>query len=106
MSHIRWIPPPPSHAPARSAWRFFPWLIAAAIGVVVAVNGVMIYAAFSSFPGRAGSEGFDLSNRYNAVLDHAQREAELGWTLLAKADGTGRPEVRLTDRDGSPLSGV
>jgi len=106
MSHIRWIPPPSGHAPTPTGWRFFPWLIAAAMGVVVAVNAVMIYAALSSFPGTAASGGFDLSNRYNVVLRHVQREAELGWTLLAKADGTGRPEVRLSDRDGSPLRGV
>lgn len=108
MSHISWIPPPSGRAPgsARSVWRCFPWLVAAAMSVVVAVNAGMIYAALASFPGKAGNAGFDLSNQYNAVLDRAQREAELGWTMLARADGTGRPEVILTDRQGSPLIGA
>jgi nitrogen fixation protein FixH len=76
------------------------------MGVVVAVNAGLIYAALASFPGKAGDDGFDLSNHYNAVLDHAQRAAELGWKVLARVDGTGRPEVTLTDRNGSPLAGA
>jgi nitrogen fixation protein FixH len=105
MSHIPWIPPPSDNSPeaARTVWRFFPWLIAAAIGVVVAVNAGMIYAAVASFPGKTGDEGFALSNHYNGVLDRAQHDAELGWTMVARTNGMGRPEIILTDRHGSPL---
>jgi nitrogen fixation protein FixH len=109
MSYIRWIPPAScGHPtdPGRSVWRWFPWLVAAAMGVVVVVNAGMIYAALASFPGKAGNDGFDLSNQYDAVLDHARRAAELGWTMRARADGTGTPEVTLTDRQGSPLTGA
>jgi nitrogen fixation protein FixH len=109
MSYIRWIPPASfgrAPDPARSVWRLFPWLVAVAMGVVVVVNAGMIYAALASFPGKTGDDGFDLSNQYDAVLDHAQRAAELGWTMLARADGTGTPEVTLTDRQGSPLTGA
>jgi nitrogen fixation protein FixH len=109
MSYIRWIPPKSfGHAPepGRSVWRLFPWLVAASMGVVVVVNAGMIFAALASFPGKTGNDGFDLSNQYDAVLDHAQRAAELGWTMLARTDGTGRPEVTLTDRQGSPLTGA
>ena len=92
MSYIRWIPPrSPAMRPepARSVWRFFPWLVVAAMGVVVAVNAGMIYSALHTFPGKTGNDGFDLSNHYDAVLDQAQRAAALGWTMLARADGTG-----------------
>jgi nitrogen fixation protein FixH len=109
MSYIRWIPPassPRAPEPARSVWRWFPWLVAGAIGLVVVINAGLIYAALSSFPGKAGNEGFELSNQYDAVLDHARRTAELGWTMAARADATGRPEVTLTDRQGSPLIGA
>ena len=58
------------------------------------------------FYGMAGNEGFELSNQYDAVLDHAQRMAELGWTMRAQADAAGTPEVTLTDRDGAPLTGA
>jgi nitrogen fixation protein FixH len=104
MSYIRWIPASPS--PRGSAWRLFPWLATAAMSVVVVVNAGMIYAALASFPGKAGNEGFELSNQYDAVLDHAQRMAELGWTMRAQADAAGTPEVTLTDRDGAPLTGA
>ncbi len=66
----------------------------------------MVYAALHSFPGKAGDEDFALSNHYDAVLEREQREASLGWTVVAQTDATGVPEIRLTDRDGSPLRGA
>jgi nitrogen fixation protein FixH len=89
----------------RSMWRFFPLAVVAALGLVVAVNAGLVYAALHSFPGQAG-EDFALSNHYDAVLERVQREAALGWTLSAWADASGRTEVTLTDRDGAPLRGA
>ena len=90
----------------RSAWRFFPLAIIAALGVVVAVNAGMVYAALHSFPGQAGAEDFELSNHYDTVLERAQREAALGWSLVAVTDERGRPEITLSDRNGAPLHGA
>ena len=45
------------------------------------VNAGLVYAALHSFPGKAGDEGFALSNHYDAVLEREQREAALGWTV-------------------------
>jgi nitrogen fixation protein FixH len=90
----------------RSLWRYFPLAIVGGLGLVVVVNAGMVYAALHSFPGQAGDEGFMLSNHYDAVLEREQREASLGWTVEARVDAAGRPEVRVTDRDGSPLRGV
>ena len=73
---------------------------------MVLVNAGLVYAALHSFPGKAGDEGFDLSNHYDVVLERGQREAALGWTVAARTDAAGRPEVTLTDRDGSPLRGA
>jgi nitrogen fixation protein FixH len=108
MSHIDWIPPPSNNTPrqGRSLWRLFPLAVVVAMGVVVAVNGGLVYAALHSFPGKTGDEGFALSNHYDAVLAEAQREAALGWTVQARADEAGRPVVTLTERDGSPLRGA
>ena len=106
MSHIRWVPGPSERPPASSGWRFFPWLVAAGIGVVVMVNAALVYAALASFPGKTGDAGFELSNKYDAVLDRARREADLGWAVSARTDGFGRPEVILIDRQGSPLRGA
>ena len=60
------------------------------------VNVGMIYAALHSFPGKAGDEGFDLSNQYDAVLERVQREAAARLDVLARTDAAGRPEVDLT----------
>lgn len=37
--------------PARSAWRFYPWVIAGGLAFVMAVNFTMVYIALSTFPG-------------------------------------------------------
>ncbi len=104
MSYLGWKPP---QAPsARSGWRWFPWATAAAMGFVVAVNIGMVYAALSSFPGKAGDNEFELSNHYDAVIDHVQREAALGWIVAAQPDAAGRPVVTLTAPGGAPLHGA
>lgn len=90
----------------RSAWWLFPWAVAGGMTVVVAVNIGMVYAALHSFPGKAGSDGFDLSNHYNTVIEHVQEQAALGWTLAAGADAQGHPTLALTDKAGAPLTGA
>ncbi|HET8995078.1 MAG TPA: FixH family protein [Acetobacteraceae bacterium] len=91
---------------ARSSWRWFPWAITAAMLVVIGVNIGMVYAAMHSFPGAAGGDGFDLSNRYDRVIDQVQRQAALGWSLQASADALGHPVLLLHDRAGAPLAGA
>ena len=90
----------------QSPWRFFPLATVAGLGLVVLVNAGLVFAALHSFPGKAGDEDFALSNRYDAVLEREQREASLGWTVAARTDGAGRPEVMLTDRLGQPVRGA
>ena len=89
----------------RSAWRFFPWIIAAGMSVVIAVNVGMVTAALRTFPGQAnGGSGFDLSNRYNAVIDRAKNQAALGWHIDAESNRFGRPVLALADRAGIALT--
>ncbi len=51
--------------PPKSAWRFFPWFVAGAMAVVVAVNLGMAYLAIQTFPGvvekTAGEQGIAAS---------------------------------------------
>ena len=86
-----------------SAWNLFPWAIVAGMLVVVAVNAGMIVSALQTFPGKAGRDGFDLSNRYNKVIDRVQKQAALGWTIVVEVDSQSRPTVRLTASGGAPL---
>jgi nitrogen fixation protein FixH len=87
----------------RSAWQWFPWALVASLGVVVAVNIVMVSFALHTFPGQAGSDGFDLSNHYDQVLETVRREAALGWDLRPMPSDAGRPVLMLTGRSGAPL---
>ena len=90
----------------RSAWRFYPLGVAGCMSVVIAVNFFMAYQALHTVPGKAGGDGFDLSNRYNAVIERVQKEAALGWTMNAVANQERRPVVELTDAHGAPIAGA
>jgi nitrogen fixation protein FixH len=87
-----------------TAWRWFPVGLIAAMGVVFAVNGYMIYTALSSFPGTAGTDGFDLSNGYKRVLQAAAEQSALGWRIDTTLDDARHPVLRLADRAGAPLT--
>lgn len=89
---------------ARTAWRFFPLAIVGGIGITVAVNAAMIWSALATFPGKAGRDGFELSNRYNMVLQREQGQATIGWSVRASLDPKGRAMVTLTDAETRPLS--
>ena len=89
----------------RSAWRFYPWALVLAFAVVFAVNGGMVWAALSTFPGVATQDVFDHSNSYDKVLAVAAAEAALGWKVQAAAE-SGHPVLTLTDRDGQTLTGA
>jgi nitrogen fixation protein FixH len=87
-------------------WPFFPWFIAAAMGVVIAINCYMAYSALHTFPGNAGSDGFDLSNHYNAIIERMKQQSGLGWAVQADVDQAGHPVVVLTDRSDAALAGA
>jgi nitrogen fixation protein FixH len=90
----------------RSAYRWFPHGLFVAMGVVFAVNGYFIYEAVDTFPGAAGTDGFDLSNSYDKVLATYAKQAALGWQVEVAVDDAGHPLLRLADRLGAALHGV
>ena len=86
-----------------SGWGWFPWALAGSMGVVIAVNLALVAFALHTFPGQAGSDGFDLSNHYDEVLARVQHEAALVWAVHVLPGDAGRPVLVLTDRSGAPL---
>jgi nitrogen fixation protein FixH len=92
---------------SRSAWRFFPLGLILSMFVVIVVNGGLIWSAIATFPGQSGEDGFSLSNSYDTVLNIADAEAKLGWTLDASTEGN-RPVLVLVLRgaDGHSFPGV
>ncbi len=89
-------------ASPRSGWRWFPHASVAALGVVVIVNVGLTWAALGTYPGEATKDDFGTSNRYNAVLALAAKEAALGWKVDATAEA-GHAVLRLFGPDGRPL---
>lgn len=87
-------------------WRFYPWIVAGAMAIVIAVNGGMVYAALHTYPGSAGDDGFDLSNHYDTLLDRRDRQAALGWTATAEIDASGHPVLAIRDRNGAAIAGA
>ncbi|MGE0222183.1 MAG: FixH family protein [Acetobacteraceae bacterium] len=95
-----------NHPKIASGWCLFPWAVAAAMLLVVLVNVGMVVSAVHTFPGKAGRDGFDLSNHYNQVIDRVRDQAALGWSVRAEADRRGRPVLMLTADQDSPLIGA
>jgi nitrogen fixation protein FixH len=87
-----------------TVWRWFPLGLIAAMSVAFAVNGYMVYTALRSFPGTAGTDGFDLSNGYGRVLHAAAEQSALGWRIEANLDEKRHPVLQLSDRAGAPLA--
>jgi nitrogen fixation protein FixH len=85
-------------------WRWFPHGLIASMGLVFLVNGYMVYDAYRTFPGTAGTDGFDLSNEYKHVLAAARQQAALGWRIEVETTDQRYAVLRLTDRMGAPLT--
>ena len=89
--------------PRRSRW--IPWAFAAGMLGVVAVNGVLITAALTTFTGVTTGGAYDRGRAYNHVLAEAARREALGWTTeLALADGV--LTIAVHDREGQPVPGT
>ena len=89
----------------KSAWRYFPWIMVLALGVVIAVNVGLMWSAFATFPGAAQNDGFDLSNDYDRILAAKKQQDERGWLVNAVAEQR-LPVVRLFDPSGAVLQGA
>jgi nitrogen fixation protein FixH len=91
---------------------WIPWIFVAAMGVVVAVNGVMVYLALSSFGGLAHERAFARGIAYNRLLATIEHQESLGWRATLRwepaASGNGAGELRLdlAQANTAPLSGA
>ena len=90
---------------------FRSWAFVAFFGIVVGVNGAMIWFATQSWTGLATDEAYQKGLDYNANIDQAAAQAALGWSAavevaLIKDRFDGGIEVTLTDAAGSPVDGA
>ncbi len=92
-------------------YRWIPWLFVAAMGVVVAVNGGLVYFAIREPVGIVVKNPYQDGLRYNERLAERRQQIALGWQVAAAVEGeiaAGPVEVRVEakDRDGAPLSSL
>jgi nitrogen fixation protein FixH len=88
--------------PRRSAW--IPWVFVGGMALVVAVNGVLIFAAVDTFTGVTIGRAYDKGRAYNHVLEEAARQDALGWQDQVVLSA-GVLQVTVRDRDGKPVDG-
>jgi nitrogen fixation protein FixH len=89
--------------------RFIPWLFAAGMTFVVAVNGVLVYFALGTWSGLVVERPYERGVQYNRVLEAVARQEALGWQFeiaLQDAADTTIISVRAIDVGGQPLSGL
>jgi len=77
----------------RSRW--IPYSFFAMFGVILAVNGVMLYMALSTFNGLSTDGAYDRGLAYNETLAAEAAQAALGWQVALDFAQTGPLAGRL-----------
>lgn len=90
---------------SRSGYRWFPWAICGALGVVVVVNFTMAWLATSSSTGLVTVHAYQEGTHYNDVLAQAAEQDALGWKSRVAVDGR-TLTVTITGADGQPIDGL
>jgi nitrogen fixation protein FixH len=104
-------------AGARPRGWWYPWIFVAGMAVVVAVNGVMIYYAVSTFTGLETRGHYEKGLAYNRDLAAARAQAALGWQVdfaatpeapaaAGSVERRLRLEVAFRDREGRSLDAL
>lgn len=89
--------------PRRSGW--IPWVFVGGMGLVVAVNAVLIWAAVSTFTGVSVGHAYDRGLAYNDVLAESARQEALGWQARVRLDAQ-TLVVSVRDAAGEPVGGT
>jgi nitrogen fixation protein FixH len=91
--------------PSRSS--VVPWLFVVAFGVVIAVNGTMMWLAIGSFSGLYSDHARDRGLHYNQVMAEQRDREALGWIVETSWQASnGRLGLKIMDRVGKALDGA
>jgi len=97
-------------SPPNTGYRWIPWLIAAGFGIVVLVNGIMVYFAMESFSGLTADNYYQRGLHYNDVISAEQKQEKLHWgvemAFKQTGDKHGRLSLHAVDGNGIPLNGA
>lgn len=75
-------------------------------GIIFAVNGYMLVAALRTHSGVVAVEPYRKGLAYNDRIAAGERQAAIGWRETASLDASGRVAVRMTAKDGAPITGL
>lgn len=88
--------------------RWIPAIFFAMFGVIILVNGIMIYLALDSFTGLQTRNHYREGLAYNEHLEAQRKQDALGWQvetdLLDQRDRSGRLRLAVTNAEGATLS--
>ena len=76
--------------------------LVAFFGVMLAVNGVFVYFATSTFSGLSTEDAYRKGLNYNQVLDAKRAQSATGWTYTAEQDD-GLLRLTMQGPDGKPV---
>lgn len=80
--------------------------VVAFFGVVIAADTFYIVKAYRTFSGQVASNPYEAGRQFNRTLAQRERAAALGWTATVQAPVPGQVALRMTDRDGRPLTSL
>jgi nitrogen fixation protein FixH len=75
------------------------------LGVIFAVNGVMLYYALATHSGLVAQEPYRKGLAYNERISADERQAGLQWTADVVVSPHGTIAITLADASGKPVSG-
>lgn len=96
----------------RSWW--YPWIFVAFFAVIISVNGVMMYFAFSSWSGLETEGHYNKGLAYDDVIAATKAQKAMGWDVkldvkTLKSDGDSRNvafHVTFLDHDKKPVESL
>lgn len=82
--------------------KYIPWMFVAFFVVIAAVNAVFVTFALKTHSGTVTDSAYERGLAYNATLEAAKKQEELGWSAKLSYENTVLKLV-LTDRSGNPV---
>jgi nitrogen fixation protein FixH len=84
-----------------------PWLFPIGLGLVIAVNMVLLFFALRTFPGLVVKNAYERGRGYGSEIERTEAQAALNWKLDVWYESeTSRIVVRLVDSDGREIPGL
>jgi nitrogen fixation protein FixH len=75
-------------------------------GAMLVANSFFVFYALSTLNGGESGKAYQSGLDYNRTIEAARAQDALGWSDKIEASAAGLVSIRLTDRQGAPLTGL